>query len=86
MSTSFLLPRDKLSYRNLTQTPVYSYTRTELLSLGTNTSLISLSAIDRLKDLNTGYHLPRINRTSRCVEMMKPNLHSFILLHLVHNQ
>ena len=40
-----------------TQIPVYSYTRTELLSLRTKTSLLSLSTFDRLKDLNIGYHL-----------------------------
>ena len=39
--------------------PVCSYTRTELLSLRTKTSLLSLSTVDRLKDLNIGYHLPR---------------------------
>ena len=37
--------------------PVYSYTRTELLSLRTKTSLLSLSTVDRLKDLNIGYHV-----------------------------
>ena len=36
--------------------PVCSYTRTELLSLRTKTSLLSLSTLDRLKDLNIGYH------------------------------
>ena len=35
-----------------TQTPVYSYTRTELLSLRTKTSLLSLSTVNRLKDLS----------------------------------
>ena len=39
-----------------TQTPVYSYTRTELLSSRTKTSLLNLSTVDRLKDLNIGYH------------------------------
>ena len=38
-----------------TQTPVYSYTRTELLSLRTKTSLLSLSTVDRLTDLSIGY-------------------------------
>ena len=37
--------------------PVCSYTRTELLSLRTKTSLLSLSTVDRLKDLNIGYHV-----------------------------
>ena len=57
MSTSFLLSRDKWSYHNLTLLPVCSYTRTELLSLRTKTSLLSLSTVDRLKDLNIGYHV-----------------------------
>ena len=48
-----------------TQTPVYSHTRTELLSLRTKTSLLSLSTVDRLKYLNIGYHLPRRHRSSR---------------------
>ena len=58
--------------------PVCSYTRTELLSLRTKTSLLSLSIVDRLKDLNIGYHLPRRHRSSRGVKRKKPNLHSFI--------
>ena len=60
-----------------TQIPVYSYTRTELLSLRTKTSLLSLSTVDRLKDLNIGYHLPRRHRSSRGVLRKKQNLHSF---------
>ena len=62
-----------------TQTPDYSYTRTELLYLRTKTSLLSLSTVDRLKDLNIGYHLPRRHRSSRGVESKKQNLHSFIV-------
>ena len=62
-----------------TQIPVYSYTRTELLSLRTKTSLLSLSAVDRLKDLNIGYHLPRRHRSSRGVKRKKQNLQSFIV-------
>ena len=62
-----------------TQTPVYTYTSTELLSIRTKTSLLSLSNVDRLKDLNTGYHLPRRHRSSRGVERKKQNLHSFIV-------
>ena len=58
--------------------PVCSYTRTELLSLRTKTSLLSLSTVDRLKDLNIGYHLPRRHRSSRGVKRKKQNLHSFI--------
>ena len=62
-----------------TKIPVYSYTRTELLSLRTKTSLLSLSTVDRLKDLNIGYHLPRRHRSNRGVERKKQNLHSFIV-------
>ena len=59
--------------------PVCSYTRTELLSLRTKTSLLSLSTVDRLKDLNIGYHLPRRHRSSRGIKGKKQNLHSFIV-------
>ena len=59
--------------------PVCSYTRTELLSLRTKTSLLSLSTVDRHKDLNIGYHLPRRHRSSRGVKRKKQNLHSFIV-------
>ena len=62
-----------------TQTPVYSYMRTELLSLRTKTSLLSLPTVDRLKDINIGYHLPRRHRSSRGVRRKKQNLHSFIV-------
>ena len=62
-----------------TQIPVYSYTRTEHLSLRTKTSLLSLSTVDRLKDLNIGYHLPRRHRSSRGVKRKNQNLHSFIV-------
>ena len=79
MSTSFLLSRDKWIYHNLTLLPVCSYTRTELLSLRTKTSLLSLSTVDRLKDLNIGYHLPHRHRSSRGVKRKKQNLHSFIV-------
>ena len=67
-----------------TQTPVYSYTRTEFLSLRTKTSLLSLSSADRLKDLNIGYHAVIVQ-----VEVEKGRkkicIHS-LLLHLMHNQ
>ena len=59
--------------------PVCSYTRTELLSLRTKTSLLSLSTIDRLKDLNIGYHLPRRHRLCRGVERKKQIFHSFFV-------
>ena len=62
-----------------TQTPIYSCTRTELFFLRTKTSLLSLSTVDRLKDLNIGYHLPRRHRSSRGVKRKKQNLHSFIV-------
>ena len=52
-----------------TLTPRNSNTRTELLSLRTKTSLLSLSTVDRLKDLIIGYHLPRRHRSSRGVEV-----------------
>ena len=65
-----------------TRISVYSYTRTELLSLTTKTSLLSLSTVDRLKDLNIGYHLPRHHRSSRGVERKKQNLHPFIVASL----
>ena len=61
-----------------TQIKVYSYTHTELLSLRTKTSLLSLSTVDRVKDLNIGYHLPRRHRSSRGVKRKKQNLHLFI--------
>ena len=61
-----------------TQTPVYSYMRTELLSLRTKTFLLSLFTVERLKDLNIGYHLPRRHRSSRGVKRKKQNLHPFI--------
>ena len=57
--------------------PVCSYTSTELLSLRTKTSLLSLSTVDRLKDLNIGYHLPRRHRSSRGEKRKKQN--SFIV-------
>ena len=62
-----------------TQIPVCSYTRTELLSLRTKTSLLSLSTVDRLKDLNIGCHLPRCHRSSRGVKRKKQNVHPFIV-------
>ena len=61
-----------------TQTPVYSYMSTELLSLRTKTSSLSLSTVERLMNLNVGYHLPRRHRSSRGVKRKKLNLQSFI--------
>ena len=65
--------------QSITQTPVYSYTSTELLSLRTKTSLLSLSTVDRLKDLNIGYHLSRRHRSSRGVKRKEKNVHPFIV-------
>ena len=79
MSTSFLLARDKLSYHNLTHKHQFILTRSELLSLRTKTSLLSLFTVDRLKDLNIGYHLPRRHHSSGGVKMKKHNLHPFIV-------
>ena len=62
-----------------TQTLVYSYMRTRLLSLRTKTSLLCLSTVDRLKDLSIGYHLPRHHRSCSGVERKKQNVHSFIV-------
>ena len=65
--------------QSYTQTPLYSYMRTELLSIRTKISLLSLSTVDRLKDLIIAYHLPRRHRSSRGVKRKKQNLHSFIV-------
>ena len=62
-----------------TQTPVSSYACTELLSLRTKTSLLSLSTVDRLMDLTIGYHLLRRHCSSLGVEMKGKKLHSFIV-------
>ena len=43
------------------------------------TSLLSISTVDRLKDLNIGHHLPRRHRSSRGVKRKKQNLHPFIV-------
>ena len=47
--------------------------------LRTKTSLLSLFTVDRLKELNIGYHLPRRHRSSRGVKRKKQNFHSFIV-------
>ena len=65
--------------QSITQTLVYSYTRTELLSVRTKKSLLSLTTVNRVKDSNIGYHLPRRHRSSRGVERKKLNLHPFIV-------
>ena len=66
-----------------TQTPGYSYTRTELLSLRRKTSFLSLSTVDRHKDLNIGYHLSRRHRSSQGVKMKKQNVYPFIIYYLL---
>ena len=65
--------------RSNTQTPVYSYTRIELLSLRTKKSMPCLSTVDRPKDLNIGYHLPRRHRSSGGVKRKGKNVHPFIV-------
>ena len=65
--------------KSIIQTSVYSYTRTELLSLRTKTSLLSLSTVNRLKDFNIGYHLQCRHRSSRGVKRKKQNVHQFIV-------
>ena len=62
-----------------TQTPVYSYAHTELLSLRTKTSLLSLSTVDCIKDFNIGCHLQRRHCSSRGVNTKKQNVHPFIV-------
>ena len=42
-------------------------------------SLLRLSTVDHLKDLNIGYHLPRHHRSSRSVERKKQNVNPFIV-------
>ena len=64
-----------------TQTTVYSYTRTELLSLRTKTSLLSFSIVDRRKDLNIGYPTHH-HSSSLGVKRKKQNLHPFIVASL----
>ena len=61
------------------QTPVYSYTCTEILSLRMKTSLLSLSTVYHLKDLNIGYFLPHCHRSSRGVKRKKQILHPLIV-------
>ena len=69
-----------------TQTPVNSHTCTELLSLRTKTSLLSLSTVDRLKELNIGYHLPCCDRSSRGVKGRNKMCTHSLLLHLMQYQ
>ena len=48
-------------------------------SLRKKTSLLNLSTVDRLKDLNIGYHIPRRHRSIRGVKRKIFFLHSFIV-------
>ena len=66
-----------------TQTPIYSCLRTELLSLRTKTSKHSLCTVDRLKDLIIGYHHLRRHHSSRSVNVMKRNVHPFIVVSFI---
>ena len=61
------------------QTPAYSYTSTKLLSLRTKTSLLSLTTVDRLKDVNIGYNLTSRHRSSRGVKRKKQDVHPSIV-------
>ena len=65
------------------QTPVYSYSSTDLLSIRTKTSILSVSSADRLKDLNIGYRLPRrsirSNRSIRGANRKKQDVQPFIV-------
>ena len=53
------------------QTAVYSYTRTELLTLRTKTSFRHIDIVDRLQYFTIGCHLPRRHRLSRGVKRKK---------------
>ena len=61
------------------QTPVYSYMSTELLLCERKHPYLAFPTVDRLKDLNIVYHLPRCPRSSRGVKRKKQNVHSFIV-------
>ena len=65
-----------------TQTPVYLYMRTQLLSLRSKKSLLNPSTVDRLKDVSIGYILPHRHRSSRGVKRNKQNVHPFIVASL----
>ena len=65
-----------------TQTPVYSYLSTELISLRTKTYFICHSTVNRLRDLNIGYHVPRRHHSSVGAKRKKQNVHSFIVVSL----
>ena len=51
----------------------------EILFIRTKTSFLNLSTVDRLQDLNIGYHLPRRYRSSCGINNKEQNTHSFIV-------
>ena len=57
----------------------YSYTRTKFLSLRMMKSLLGLSNVDRLKDLNIGCDLPRRHRSNRGVKRKKQIVYPFVV-------
>ena len=63
-----------------TETPVFCYTRIELATFRKKTSLLSLSIVDCLKDLNIGCHFPRLHRSSRGVKRNIIFLHPFVVV------
>ena len=61
------------------QTPDHSNTPTVFLSLRTKKSMLCLSIVERLKDLNIGYDHPLRQRSSRGSRRKKHNVHPFIV-------
>ena len=64
------------------QTPVYSFSCTELLTIRTKKSMLSVSTADRLKDLNIGYRLPRRHRPNRGANRKKQDVQPYIVASL----
>ena len=64
------------------QTPAYSFSCTELLTIRTKKSMLSVSTADRLKDLNIGYRLPRRHRPNRNANRKKQDVQPFIFASL----
>ena len=65
--------------QSYTQTPVHTYSSTELLSFRTKTSMLSFSTVVSLKDLNIGFRLPRRHRSIRCVNRKNQDVQPFIV-------
>ena len=61
------------------QTLVISYTRTELLPLGTNAPLLSLSTFDHLNDFIAGCSLPLRHRPCSGAKRKKQNMRPFFI-------